>query len=198
MRDDEQVLSWRTVWNDLYQEEGDRFDPHDDRAASEMHRLRGLVMAQAAETEAVVGHILQLLDPDAKLARPAGALLAHVRRELHARGITDYTESLNVIADAIDKRNHAVHEAVVIGSAFMPYATGFGGNWEPVVSMMGDDLYDESDLRNDLTAQLAATRLAVRVYHDLNLDGRAHAPAPPRPGARGRKKSARRTRGNRG
>lgn len=49
----EAAVSWHSVWDRLYPEYMDA--PHDDAAASEMHRLRGLVMAQCAETETVLG-----------------------------------------------------------------------------------------------------------------------------------------------
>lgn len=77
----ERVVSWETIWDKLFPE--DAGDPHDDVAAAEMHRLRGLVMAQGAETEAVLGAIVKCLDPTADIERrTAGQLLRDVRRLL--------------------------------------------------------------------------------------------------------------------
>ena len=59
----EQVVSWHTVWDRLYPEDADA--PHDDDEAAAMHRLRGLVMAQGAEVEAVLGLIVQHLSAKA-------------------------------------------------------------------------------------------------------------------------------------
>jgi hypothetical protein len=50
------AISWRTVWNALFPDPGEA--PHDDSLAADMHRLRGLVMAQACETETVLGAYL--------------------------------------------------------------------------------------------------------------------------------------------
>ncbi|WP_326557131.1 hypothetical protein [Micromonospora sp. NBC_01796] len=41
------------------------------------------------------------------------------------------------------------------------------GDWVPVISTMGDNAYDESDLRSDLTAQQDATTAAVIMLHSL-------------------------------
>jgi hypothetical protein len=184
---DERVLSWMTLWNSLYPEDR-AFDPHDDRAAEEMHRLRGLVMAQAAETEAVLGQILGLLDPTANPERPAGALLKNVYEELQRRAIATHEAALAEVDAAIRQRNRAVHDAVVIGSTWMPYATGGGGHWEPVISLMNGKPYDESDLRRDLDMQRKATASAVRIYRDLTRDSRVLASTSPAPGRRqGRK-----------
>jgi hypothetical protein len=114
----EKVVSWETVWNDLFPH--DPHEWHDDVAAAEMHRLRGLIAAQAAETEDVLGRILHNLDASANVERPAGRILKDVRKRLRERGATQYEQELEVICSAIQKRNHAVHQSVRIGARHQP------------------------------------------------------------------------------
>lgn len=161
----DRVVSWQTVWGHLYPEYD--ADPHDDAAATEMHRLRGLVMAQCAETEAVLGLIVKRLDPSADIERRmAGQLLKDVRRLLLAHYDASWEEHLLVVDRAIKRRNHAVHSSVTIGSSWAPYVTG-GGEWVPVISLMGGREYDEMDLRRDLALQQEATITAVRLFHSI-------------------------------
>lgn len=161
----ERVVSWTTVWDSLYPE--DVGDPHDDKAAAEMHRLRGLVMAQAAETEDVLGHILRFLDAKAKIDQPAGRLLRDIKKRVGDGRDVRYEQDLDVVDAAIKKRNFSVHSAVTIGSSWVPYATG-GGEWQPVISLMGGDEYDEVKLRQDLALQQEATAAAVRVMRAMS------------------------------
>ena len=56
----ERVVSWRAVYDEL---EPDLDAYSQLQLAAEMHRLRGLVMAQAGETEAALGQVLSVLDP---------------------------------------------------------------------------------------------------------------------------------------
>jgi hypothetical protein len=49
----------------------------------------------------------------------------------------------------------------------MPYATG-GGEWVPVITLMGGEVHDESDLRGDLASQQDATCEAVRILRALD------------------------------
>ena len=122
----EKVVSWTTVWDVLYPE--DAGDPHDDQAATEMHRLRGLVMAQAAETESVLGQILKRLDSRVNVHRPAGNLLRDVRTKLDKVDAERHEHDLGVVDAAIRRRNRVVHSVVTIGSSWVPYSTG-GGEW---------------------------------------------------------------------
>lgn len=172
----ERVISWNSVWDRLYPEDVDY--PHDDAAAAEMHRLRGLVMAQAAETEAVLGAILRLLNPSTKVRQqPAGALLRDVKALLPAGDDQRHRDALALVHQAVERRNHAVHSPVYIGSSWVPYATG-GGHWEPVISLMRErtnleeylEGYNERDLLADLALQQQATAAAVKVLHDLTVD----------------------------
>src|SRR5690242_4963938 len=110
----ESAVSWITVWNDLFPEDPPEW--HDDSAAAEMHRLRGLIVAQAAETEDVVRRILKSLQSSANLERPVGAILEDVRKQLRERGGTQYGHELKVVADAIRNRDDVVHKPVTIGS----------------------------------------------------------------------------------
>jgi hypothetical protein len=161
----ERVVSWTTVWDGLYPE--DAGDPHDDEAAAEMHRLRGLVMAQAAETESVLGQILKRLDPRAKVHRPAGNLLRDVKTKLNDIDLNRHEHDLGVVDAAIRRRNWAVHSVVTIGSSWVPYSGG-GGEWQPVISLLGTEEYNESDLMQDLVLQQEATAAAVRVLHECS------------------------------
>ncbi|MEU6354810.1 hypothetical protein ABZ896_36760 [Streptomyces sp. NPDC047072] len=164
----ERAVSWRTVWDELFPDP-EAFDgPHDDNAAAEMNRLRGLVMAQASETETVLGMILGRLVPSARTEKPAGALLRDVRTQLSSQTGAAWADALDLIDKAIKRRNHVVHNAVVIGSSWREYATGDGGDWIPVISFMGDEEYSETELLDDLTLQHEATAAAVRVLHSLS------------------------------
>ena len=161
----EKAVSWTTVWDVLYPE--DAGDPHDDQAAAEMHRLRGLVMAQAAETESVLGQILKRLDPRVKVRRPAGNLLRDVRTKLNKIDLERHERNLATVDAAIRRRNRVVHSVVTIGSSWVSYSTG-GGEWQPVISLLGTDEYNESDLMQDLVLQQQATAAAVRVLHECS------------------------------
>ncbi|WP_326557132.1 hypothetical protein [Micromonospora sp. NBC_01796] len=119
-------MSWQTVWNELYPDTA--YDPHDDFQARDMHRLRGLVMAQGAETEAALGAIARHLDPLTDLKKATGGQLAQmIRRRLARESVGDWTETLDLIDLAVTRRNHAVHTTVQIGSVWREYATGDGG-----------------------------------------------------------------------
>ena len=160
----ERAVSWRTVWNDLYPDPEEA--PHDDDLAAEMHRLRGLVMAQACETEAVLAQILRRLNPSAANERPAGVLLDNVRRLLDAPVGQESFAALDLIHQAVLRRNRAVHGPVWICAVWERH--GFGdGQWVPVISLMGAEAYDECDLRDDLALQQQATAAAVRLLRAL-------------------------------
>lgn len=164
------MISWRSIEQDLAPdyESPPEFDEH----ASGMHRLRGLVMAQGAETEAVLGQILVELEPTVDLGKlTAGGLLRRVRDRLPPATDTDLDSSLDEIGAAIEARNRAVHADVTIGSMWAPYATG-GGEHVPVISFMGNEPYDEADLRTDLILQQQATLVAVRLLLSLRASRR--------------------------
>ena len=151
----ENVVSWQTVWGRLYPD--DAGDPHDDAAAAEMHRLRGLVAAQCAEIEAVLGMIVKRFRPQARIEkRTAGQLLKDARRLPSTEHADAYESDLSLIEQAVDRRNHAIHSPVTIGSSWQPYGT-MDGEWIPVISLMNGEPYDESDLRRYLSLQQAAT-----------------------------------------
>jgi hypothetical protein len=130
--------------------------------------------------EAALGQILRTLNPSVEVARrTAGQLARDVRRKL---GDYEYMweAELLTIEEAIRRRNHAVHTVVTIGSVYREYATGDGGDWIPVIGLMGSDLYDESDLLEDLALQQEATACAVRLLQAA-LDGDLET-EPPSPG----------------
>lgn len=157
----ERVVSWRAVLQELDEDFGD--EPEFRQIAGELYRLRGLVMAQCAETEVVLGQILDVLDPSAAHDnQTAGRLLTLLKQGLPADLRSRWAPALVAIREAIRSRNRVVHADVTIGSSWVPYATG-GGEYVPVISIMGRDAYDESDLLRDLVLQQEATVLAVRL-----------------------------------
>jgi hypothetical protein len=159
----EKIVSWQTVWDDLYPNEAG--DPHGDATAAAMHRLRGLIMAQGAEIEAAIGALVKRLSPDARIdGRTAGWLLKEVKRLLSAHHVHTYSNELRIIGTAINRRNHAVHSPVIIGFSWRDYSTG-GGEWVPVISLMNDATYDEADLLHDLALQQQGTTAAVHLLH---------------------------------
>lgn len=75
----EKTVSWQTVWDHLYPEydEFELYAPHDDGAASDMHRLRGLVATRCAETEAVLGKIVLHVEESFDIERRTAGQLLH-------------------------------------------------------------------------------------------------------------------------
>ena len=166
----EGFISWSEMWRQKYPEVSlspEENWPSGDHDATEMHRLRGVVIVQAAETEAALGAILRLLDPSDDRGRPAGALLAAVKNRLDAHTRDRWSCALDTIEAAIRRRNRIAHDTVHIGYSWREYATGDGGEHVPVTSLLGSDLCDEADLRNDLNRQREATECAVEILHYL-------------------------------
>ena len=161
----ERAISWRTVWNELYPDPWE--SPHDDALAADMHRMRGLVMAQACETETVLGAILRHFNAAANVERPAGVLLREIRHMPDAYTHHGWSDALDLIKQAIDCRNRAVHGSVEIGSVWRDYQTG-GGEWVSMISLMGGEMCDEEDLLRELALQQQATIAAVRLLYSLN------------------------------
>ncbi len=157
------VVSWRTLEQELRPDVGP--EPEFSDLAADMNRLRGLIMAQCGETEAVLGLILAAvapaIDPERKTA---GQLVRCVRQKLPHEISTRWQVELDEIEVAIQLRNQAVHSDVYIGSTWVEYQTG-GGHYEPVISLMRHGEYDEVDLLADLAAQQRATVAAVRLLH---------------------------------
>jgi len=154
------------IWRDMYWDDelNDLYGPHDDEAATRMHRLRGLVLGQAGELESILGEILVTIDPQANIGgRTAGQLLSEVKKHLG----DEWTRELELLRDAIKVRNYITHNRIEIGSVWRDYATGDGGEWVPVVSTVGGDLYDESNLKRDLEIMQVATWEAVAILHAL-------------------------------
>lgn len=157
-----------SVWDHFYPSymEG----PHDDAQATEMQRLKGLVVCQAAEVEAVLGELIKQLTPKADIAkRTAGQLARDIRRLLGTEHVESWKSELSLIDRAVESRNHAAHFPIRIGSSWAPYATG-GGEWVPVISLLGNDMYDEMDLRRDLAIQQDATEAAVHILYSIQSD----------------------------
>jgi hypothetical protein len=159
----EEVVSWMTVWDRCYL--GDMNGPYDDAYAAEMQRLKGLVLGQAAEIEAVLGQIVRSMasQPSGRY-KTMGQLAKDVRQLLDAETAAAWASELQVIDRAVKSRNRVAHNSVRIGSSWRDYATG-GEERIPVISMLGDKQYDEHDLRRDLALQQEATEAAVRILH---------------------------------
>jgi hypothetical protein len=98
---------------------------------------------------------------------PAGQLLHSVRQRLSDQQRSDWSRGLTVIENAMKSRNHAVHQSVEVGSSWAPHATGWGGDWIPVITLMGGEEYGESNLLKDLGLQQQATCEAVRILRAL-------------------------------
>jgi hypothetical protein len=64
------AISWSTVQTDRYPGRLPDTAYWDGTEAAELNRLRGLVVVQAAETEAVLGLILSRLDPSSRIDQP--------------------------------------------------------------------------------------------------------------------------------
>ncbi|QFG22914.1 hypothetical protein [Actinomadura sp. WMMB 499] len=164
------VVSWRTLLQEQIEREGasrtyDYMDqpPAQDHVAAEMHRLRGLVMAQGTETESVLREIVKCLESNLNIEKStARRLTKDIRRLLSGDDEAFWEYELCLIEEAIDRRNHAVHSEVVIGSSWEDYTTG-GGEWVPVIGLLGKEQYDEVDLQKDFTLQWHATQAAVAI-----------------------------------
>jgi hypothetical protein len=167
--DGEEFISWREMWQRMYPmtDLSPEYDePSGDWDAAEMNRLRGVAIVQAAETEAVLAQILRILDPSAGRTLMAGPLLRAVRKQLDAQTLDRWSQALDVIKEATNRRNRLVHDTVQVGYSWREYATG-GGTHVPVISLLGNEDRDEVDLQNDLNLQRRATRDAIEVLHYL-------------------------------
>jgi hypothetical protein len=134
----------------------------------------GVAIVQAAETEAVLAEILCILDPSADRARPSGRLLTAVEKKLDTQTLDRWSWELDVIDAAIKRRNRIVHDTVQIGYTWRDFATGDGGHYVQVISLLGAEDRDEADLRNDLDLQRRATQYAIEVLHHLkHRDGKS-------------------------
>jgi hypothetical protein len=161
------AVSWSTV-------QADRYPHHPDIAywdgteAAELNRLRGLVVVQAAETEAVLGMILSRLAPNARADQPAGLLLQNIRRKIDGFCDTEWSPALDLIYAAVKRRNRVVHDTPTIGRVWREYATG-GGEWVHVLTQLGDDECDTNGLVSDLALQQDATAAAVELLNCLTI-----------------------------
>lgn len=89
------------------------------------------------------------------------------RQRLDEQRRSHWSAGLDLIYGAIKRRNEAVHRPVEVASSWVPYSTGDGGDWVPVITLMCDQEYDEQNLRRDLALQ-----------HRATLQGHAAAPVP--------------------
>ncbi|TDD28300.1 hypothetical protein E1287_32970 [Actinomadura sp. KC06] len=159
------VVSWTNVWRRACRDDEeklrDRYPEHDDYSATNMHSLRGLALGQAAELESALGEIIRTLDPSAKLDKQtAGQRLRWVEKLVD---IDDWAWELEAIEKAVKTRNRLAHNEIQIGSVWRDYATGDGGEFVPVISLLGQVDYDESDLLSDLSLMQHATLMAIEI-----------------------------------
>ncbi|WP_410648707.1 hypothetical protein [Amycolatopsis sp. cmx-4-54] len=178
-------VSWSDAKNQMYPlpDEDGRGQP-DDSSADEMNRLRGLIMVQAAETEAVLGEVLLHLDPEAKPGKMmAGSLFNAVWDALLDSDRHYWEYELYWIRQAQKLRNRAVHHRPVVGFSWRDYSSGAGGEWVPVISFLGYEakkpgeksaipkIYNEQDLLGDLAEQQTAMAFAIEILHRLKCPG---------------------------
>ncbi|MFG1928817.1 hypothetical protein [Cryptosporangium sp. NPDC048952] len=164
------TISWPAIHDLLYPLPPGEYDygpPHGDEEAAEMQRLRGLVIIQHAETEAVLGQLYRLLEPSPpKRPLMAGALRIALTKLLTAEQLVQHAERLALIESATAVRNRAVHSTVQIHYA-RDHPLG-GTGWMSVLSVMGDEETDESDLQGFLALQQRATTAAVEMYQEVS------------------------------
>ena len=147
----QRAVSWRVVWEEAYPRPDEDYREsgqahHDDADAVKMNHLRGQVMVQAAETEAVLGMILCRLDRTATPQRHTmGRLLKDVTSLLGDDADARWSYELGTIREAVERHNRAVHDRGDVGSVWQEYATG-GGEWVSVIGFLGDES-NASDLR---------------------------------------------------
>jgi len=162
------AISWSTIQADRYPRHRPDTAYWDGTEAAELNRLRGLVVVQAAETEAVLGRILSRLDPAARTDQPAGRLVHNIRQKIDGFCDTEWPPALDLIDAAVKRRNRVVHDSPTIGRVWREYATG-GGEWVHVVTMLGDDACDTGILVGDLALQQDATAAAVELLSCLTV-----------------------------
>ncbi|TCO49676.1 hypothetical protein EV192_11442 [Actinocrispum wychmicini] len=166
----EQVREWSDILDGVYwrSSEDGRGDPG-GYDTSDMQRLRGLIMVQAAETEAVLGRILCKLDTQASPGKMmAGVLLKKIWEKLSDPNKITWQSHVCQIRKAQKRRNHVVHNRVDTGYGWVEYATGDGGEWIPFITTMGDELCDGRELSHDLALQQSSTVLAIEILHGLS------------------------------
>ncbi|MEU9521824.1 hypothetical protein [Streptomyces sp. NPDC048224] len=161
------AISWSTVQADQYPDHPDTAY-WDGTEALELNRLRGMVVVQAAATEAVLGMILLRLDPIARTDQPAGRLLQNIRQKIDCFCDTEWPPALDLIDAAVKRRNRVVHDSPTIGRVWREYATG-GGEWVHVLTELGDDECDTESLVGDLALQQGATAAAVELLNCLTV-----------------------------
>lgn len=165
----ERVREWSDIRDDIYSRpsEDERGEPR-GYDTSGMQRLRGLIVVQAAETEAVLGRILRKVDPQAKPGKKmAGGLLKEIYEKLPGPDKIAWLSHVRQIVRAQWWRNLAVHHTVETGYTWADHATG-GGEWVPVVTAMDGELCTERELRGDLALQQTSTVLAIEMLHGLS------------------------------
>ncbi|MDQ2637675.1 MAG: hypothetical protein M3Y83_12440 [Actinomycetota bacterium] len=160
----ESVISANSIVEDLYPGyfAYAGYEPHLDSAAQRMNELRGLILGQCSETERVIRSILTTLKVDVEARTPAGALRKMLDAYCNEHRAGEFSDEREVIAKAVEIRNRVAHEPLEIGSVWRDLGRG-DYQLEPMISLLGGEVYDEADMVNDLAVQQEATRAAVRV-----------------------------------
>ncbi|MFI5638293.1 hypothetical protein ACIA8H_12850 [Streptomyces goshikiensis] len=167
----ESVVHWRDVHDELAPPmkpgTGGSSPTREHPDAAELHRLRGLIMAQGTETEMVLYAVHDALHdaefPDYLSARQA---LRDIRKALKAKGMeAEWSHALKLIGEAMTRRNSAVHQTVE--PLFkQPKHEVVDGELHTTTEWRSLSLGASStdELRADLALQQHATRAAVRLY----------------------------------
>lgn len=163
----------------------DDYDPVEAAAAARsVHERRGLVMAQVAEIEHLLLHILRQAElrggvgiKEGKGRVTAGQARGFVHQVLEQMGVADRCSgALSAIRVAIDRRNELVHARVGVGF------TMWRGFPEPVITLLVPhtnglpDPIDGYDLDADLENAYVALEAAIDIWELMD---DMLPPAPP-------------------
>lgn len=155
----ERVISAEEIWLRMFPEETGFAQEwaHTQR----LHELKGLIVGQAGEVEGQLDQILSLLQSESKRLT-AGQALKSIEKLLPEAVRKAFSDELRTLEGAISRRNRIVHDLIQVGYVWADYATG-GGEQVPVISLLGSELCDETDLTRDLAQQQIALEVAVRL-----------------------------------
>lgn len=173
------VRAWQGMFALRNHEWGTDEGYYDDVSAASLsrrlHELRGVIIGQVAEIEALMIYISTQIHNrfrESKLParRPrsgAGAILRHVQDLLDRMGLKgDLEEKIQNIKRTIDRRNKIVHATIHVGYAHV----NFTGTWDPVIVLLLDneDKSNQAKASDDLAdgfedPELDETRLELQL-----------------------------------
>lgn len=134
---------------------------------AKMNYLRGLIMVQGTETEAVLKQLVDALNIEMKGSPTGGKLANALRSTLADHPEANCNAQLEVIDKAVRRRNRSVHDTADVAITWRNYTTGDGGDWIEVDSTLGDISWSENDLRKDLALQQEGTVAALEICRIL-------------------------------